>query len=327
MRVFLAVLLGASAWVCSLDNVSAEISDVVVFGDSLSDVGNAYWLSGGMYPVYGDMTNGRFTNGRTWLQQFSERLGVDEPMHCYGLDGGTNFAYGGAETGPGWSYRDTPNLGNQITRYFNRPGAPSPNTLFVVSGGANDIFDALEQGENPLSRAAQAVDNLDAHVRMLAEAGAQQFLVPNLPALGSTPFGRQISGLVELNPICEVFNGQLAVKLDDIRLDHPSITINEAGKFDADVYAQMARVIDDPEAFGFDNVSDPAIEAIAQDPNADISGYFFWDGVHPTAPAHSYLGENMVVPEPSSVVLILIAFVAILLAPRGKLGMRNLRKN
>lgn len=180
MRVFLPVVVGVCVSVLSPGYVSADISDLVVFGDSLSDVGNAYWLSGRellpadkQYPLYGSITEGRFTNGPTWLQQFSARLGVEEPMHCYGLDGGTKFAYGGAETGSGWSCRDTPNLGNQISRYLNRPGTASADTLFVVSGGANDIFEALETGGNPLQRADAAAPNLGIHVETLVDAAAR----------------------------------------------------------------------------------------------------------------------------------------------------------
>src|SRR5438270_6013823 len=54
---------------------------MVVFGDSLSDIGNA----------------GRFSNGPVWVEQLAARFSVElKPSHA----GGLNFAVGGARLDP-----------------------------------------------------------------------------------------------------------------------------------------------------------------------------------------------------------------------------------
>jgi phospholipase/lecithinase/hemolysin len=128
---------------------------LVVFGDSLSDNGNA----------------GRFSNGPVWVEHLAKRLGLElAPLRF----GGTNLAVGGARatgTGPF-------DLKSQ-TAFFLGNGEVNPAALYVVYAGGNDL-----RGDEEPARAAEAVA---AAVDRLAAAGAQHILVPNLGDLGVTP--------------------------------------------------------------------------------------------------------------------------------------------
>src|SRR5205807_1785836 len=89
----------------------ALFNQFVIFGDSLSDTGNVLNRSFGFYPVAPNYSNGRFTNGTdtipktqnpyigVWHEQLAGLLGV--PVATRSLSGGTNYAFGGAETGQG----------------------------------------------------------------------------------------------------------------------------------------------------------------------------------------------------------------------------------
>jgi GDSL-like Lipase/Acylhydrolase len=66
-------------------------------GDSLSDAGNDYIADGGTDPVE-PYWGGRFSNGRTWVEDLSLKLGLEALTPS--LAGGQDFAFGGAETGP-----------------------------------------------------------------------------------------------------------------------------------------------------------------------------------------------------------------------------------
>ncbi len=48
-------------------------SRIVVLGDSLSDTGNFHQASGGIPPYF----NGRFSNGRVWVEYLAENLGLE----------------------------------------------------------------------------------------------------------------------------------------------------------------------------------------------------------------------------------------------------------
>ena len=66
------------------------------FGDSLTDTGNVSLATLGMVPAppYADRS---FSNGPVWAQDLAQSLGL--PALKPSLAGGTDFAYGGAETG------------------------------------------------------------------------------------------------------------------------------------------------------------------------------------------------------------------------------------
>src|ERR1700734_2000682 len=75
-----------------------QITGIVSFGDSLSDVGNDYIASGGTQPSpTADYYQGRFTNGGNWLDYLAHDLGVAAPVAS--LAGGSDYAFGGASTG------------------------------------------------------------------------------------------------------------------------------------------------------------------------------------------------------------------------------------
>lgn len=69
---------------------STPFSRIIVFGDSLSDTGNLYLLSGGYPPA--PYAEGRFSNGPIWVEYLAAALGMS-------LAPDDNYAVGGATTG------------------------------------------------------------------------------------------------------------------------------------------------------------------------------------------------------------------------------------
>ena len=71
---------------------------LTLFGDSLTDTGNISELTFGLAPG-SDYFDGRFSNGPVWAEVMAQQFGLASPTHSRG--GGSNYAYGGAETGSG----------------------------------------------------------------------------------------------------------------------------------------------------------------------------------------------------------------------------------
>lgn len=98
-------MIMAAAWAAPV--VAEETSHlgfegIVVFGDSLSDTGNFYYISGDTYPVSPPYYNGRFSNGPVWIETLAPLLGVDADFETSWLQYPTsadNFATGGANSG------------------------------------------------------------------------------------------------------------------------------------------------------------------------------------------------------------------------------------
>lgn len=236
---------------------------LVILGDSLSDTGNA----------------GRFSDGPVWVEALAGRLGT---AAAPSQRGGGNYAVGGARLHGGLN-----SLRVQADRYLDAlpPSGAAPDVLHIVFGGGNDLL-AAPFAPNRATLVRDAVGSLRSILDDLATGGARAFLVPNLPDIGVAPqvatFGPQVRGLARM--LSQEFNRELAATLDAFvaaqkRLDRP-VTLHRL-----DVWGLAGKVLADPAAAGFRNVSSPCPG------RAGCDGYLFWDGLHPTTRAHARLAD------------------------------------
>ena len=117
---------------------------VVGLGDSLIDTGNFSISTLGAIPPAPLYYNGRFSNGPVWIEVLANQLGLAGPTPS--LSGGTNYAFNGARLAGASPYM-TPDITTQAGWYLASVGGmASPDDLFVISGGANDLFFSLARG-------------------------------------------------------------------------------------------------------------------------------------------------------------------------------------
>ncbi len=287
-------------------------SRVIVFGDSLSDVGNVrekvqdkFFIS---YPG-GDFnySDGRFTNSSdtdprsvdfqgVWHEQLASRfLGL--PAATASLRGGLNYAFGGATTEEGSQdvtvfNNPTPfqggtntvtidNIGRQLDRYLNEQTV-DPQALYIIWGGGNDLF--KDQSANTILGSAQRVV---ANVNRLINAGARNFLIPNVPPLGSIPFyDGDAAEQEELNVASREFRRELNNQLNINVIAGPGPTAPVVYRLD--IWSLFVRFAADPTTFGFTNILDPAQGRSSANPDQ----YLFWDDIHPTTAAHFQIAQE-----------------------------------
>jgi len=269
---------------------AGQITGIVSFGDSLSDVGNDFIGSGGAQPdPPADYYNGRFTNGGNWLDYLARDLGVAPPVPA--LAGGLNYAFGGASTGPGFTTfvpgQQVPNVDTQIGMYLSGH-TPGAGQLFTIWAGANDLL--LGNQTNP----AIPAQNIANEITMLAGAGARQFLIPNLPLLGEIPLTNTLSAPVRqsLDLWSIGFNKMLQAEVTPLQ-QSLGVEIHLLN-----IQGLMQNVMADPAKYGFTNVT-----GFAKNPSLDGDGYLFWDLEHPTTAADQIIAGLVSVPEPSSLFL------------------------
>src|SRR4051794_25936876 len=98
--VFASSLFVACALATPLQ--AGQFTQIVAFGDSLTDTGNLYAVTqtspSGPFPP-SPYYEGRFSNGPVWVEWLALQLGVPAPRPF--VTGGTNYAFGGAETTTG----------------------------------------------------------------------------------------------------------------------------------------------------------------------------------------------------------------------------------
>ncbi len=260
---------------------SAAWSDIVVFGDSLSDVGNVRQRSldvtFGLFPTPDNRYDrGRFSNGDVWVEFVGDALGLDASTRSDRAEG-TNYAYGGATTANGSSnFGIVRNLGWQIDEYLEREARmPSADTLVVLWAGGNNYLDGGTD-------TAGATNDLIGSMQRLFDAGARNFLVPNLPPLGETPrFVNNATSRPQRNAITAQHN---------LALDQ-SLTSFAAGRdvavYPLDIESLFFDLLAEPTAYGITNTTAQAITAT----NTDVAGFLFWDDVHPTTTGHRLIAD------------------------------------
>lgn len=265
-----------------------EINEMVVFGASYSDTGNVFLATNFEIPPSPPYLSGRFSNGPLWHEIVAYGLGI--PPALPDLIGGTNYAWGGAETGEGIAVLGVPNLGQQIDTYLAQ-SVPRPDQLFLVVGGGNDIIPP-----GPPKSAEEIVDNLAAHITELAQAGARYFAVPNLPTIEQFPLVKALDeeAADELAEIARQTNRLLRRRL--IRLEWElkwAGTPVEIAQVNWNVSFWFLSTF--PSLIGVENTTDPALISPGCPPCTGVlvpnpNDYFWFDNVHPTAPVHLGVG-------------------------------------
>lgn len=282
-------------------------TSIVVFGDSLSDTGNAAQVAYQDFGICGsnpcfDYTAGRFTDGDDTLPEAHKYFGVwveqlaaalpSHPAVTASLHGGTNYAYGDATTGNGTStltFVASPtqtyavqveNIGQQITDYLATHPKIDNHTLFIVWGGAEDLLHATS-AKDVTNAAVQETLNL----QRLIQAGATQFLIPNLPPLGLAPaFSSSLVTSLTATAAAALYNSYLAAGISVLKDFYP---FRHLAFYQLDVFNLMLRVDAAPLAYSLINVTTPAQGNALVNPDL----YLFWDDLHPTTRGHNVLAD------------------------------------
>ncbi len=322
VRLFgvLVIILGftSSAW-------GQNFSDVIVFGDSLSDSGNAGSL-GSLPPGSSFTTNPDPVWSEIVAQAFSASGEND-------LAGGPNYAFAGACVNPATpcDADQSPTVTEQITKYFFKSGETAdPSALYVVWGGANDVGDSLLNDPVNASRHTLAAAGVNvAQIRRLQDAGARHIVVYNLPDISKSPYA------VNLGPVVQGALTQLVTAYNEGL--YAGIRESEDGIIPVNIHAFFNEIVENHETYGLIDANSTA----CGEPNAtsavsiicgrEGSGYpvidksrenqqyLFADRSHPSGAMHEMIA--------SAVTSTLAAPVQVSLAGEGGVEMAGIHRS
>jgi len=185
-----AALALAAATLAIVTPAGAKVfSQLVVFGDSLADTGNAHYGALGLglpdpTPAAVGYYNGRFSNGENHIDYLNRAL-VGGPSKPF-LLGGTNYAVGGARAVT--NADASPDLRAQVGYFSSTPGAVplDPNALYFVGFGSNDVRAQME-GTADAPSTADAINAILNLVFGLYTGGAHHVFLTNVGDLGTEP--------------------------------------------------------------------------------------------------------------------------------------------
>jgi phospholipase/lecithinase/hemolysin len=278
-------------------------SQMIVFGDSLSDVGNdSSWAAFSGYVT----TNGRFTSDPTskppsadtgvWHEELATDLGIARATRS-SSGVGSDWAYGGAVTGAGTAdFGIVHNVGQQVSDYLKRTSnICSPTALYAILAGGNDLLDAADAagtgtvGVHAFESAANtAANNLQTYILNFVTDGARYFVWSNLPALDQTPYARSTyNASIEaaLADAVQTFNSDVTSAIQYIHGVNANVTL-----YAPDVHTWFNEMLGGTyPGYAFANVTVAATSVTPVPPSADV--YVFWDKLHPTEKVHKLLGD------------------------------------
>jgi thermolabile hemolysin len=251
-----------------------KINQLYIFGDSLSDTGNIYRATGGVYPSSPPYFQGRYSNGLVWVEYLASGLKLTSEQR-------TNFAFGGATTGSS-GMNGIPGLLAQVDNFTKAHPDINPNALYVLWAGANDYLYGTSNSTMP-------IENLSKAIQLLSTGGAKKILVANIPDLGKLPATRYTANSNSLSQSAIAHNLSLAKSFEVLndKLGHDTQII------ELDVNSLYREAITEPAKFGFTNVTNACLNnnvnnvAVCDNPDK----FLFWDGIHPTTAGHRILAE------------------------------------
>lgn len=309
------------------------VDQVIVFGDSLSDNGNLHVATILMHardhtvPILPPFPYnvGRFTNGLMWVEYLSKKIPhsrYHKMLYDYAIAGAWVEGYP-------YSHQNFPfDVSEQVygyrgLHYFDKHKAKH---LYVIWGGANDYLSGREDVDKATTH---TIADIKEGIDGLRSAGANKFLLPNLPDLGRIPYATSKGPAFQqnLSALSRQHNQKLATLIAEERQAHPKDII-----MTLDVFDSFNAIMANPAEYGLTNVTESclpgnypnaaSIESLSgvkylqgagynvknpvisyvyrlakqQSANSgfcsDPEHYLFWDRVHPTATIHKIIAER-----------------------------------
>jgi len=265
----------------------------VVFGDSLSDTNNLAGVLGPAARPGVPYVNGRFSNGDVWVDYFSRNTGVAL----------TSRALGGARaltrTAEPVGITD---LTPQVDRFLAGSPSINANQLFSIWIGGNDYLALLQAPTPPSStdvqtRIGQVAATVGTQAGRLRAAGAQNFLLFNLPPLGQIPATSTApaASRASANTLSDLHADAINGVAANLRASGATVVVVDMNTLFRDMIAR-------PSVYGFSNVTvpcfvpptagaTPTVPTGACATAAGAAASVFYDPIHPTTAAHSVVAQ------------------------------------
>lgn len=267
-----------------------NITQVIVFGDSLSDNGNYLKASKSsdnpmpLPPYY----EGRASNGHVWTEYFAKFIGarLDDRAYLGALTSGKNPRYPAAV-----------DMVTQIDNYLNSLNGKklnSDNTLYVVWAGANNIFTIDVKSPLQTTKSLWNITgDIIRSVERLKENGARYILVSNLPDLGKIALTEDVPDYKNMGwfftSIIETENFILNKRVTLFSKRYQS---KDFKLLQFDAKKMLLDIKATPLKYNIKNTTNSCYVGVPSHPATpnvackNPKDYLFWDLVHPTTKIH-----------------------------------------
>lgn len=260
---------------------ASQVGTLYAFGDSGIDTGNAYYYSDGGTPDAAlGYWEGRFCDGPNYLDQFADTYAQWDSIAA-SLQG-TNWAFGGAESGPGYSEKyDVPNLQEELALFIaENPGfAFSAQDVVLISTGHNDLLSHLGSPPDTSTIVQYVMESVEA----LQAMGARTFIIPTTVSVHLSPGVRAYGDAVVATSRewLAAFNSGLDAALAALQSASPELTIVRP-----DIFSKLEYVSAHPSEYGLSNVTSESYNGLGTP-----ASYLWFDNAHVTSHVSAYVAQ------------------------------------
>ncbi|KAJ1798852.1 hypothetical protein LPJ75_006770, partial [Coemansia sp. RSA 2598] len=271
--------------------VAAPVStspNLIIFGNSLSDVGNAAALT--HTQAYWE---GRYSNSYVWNEYTAKLLGMTLANHAYG--GATSNNDLSPATAGSISI---PSFHDQVVAWLKDNPSPAQynldNDIIEIEIGGNDILHRATQlllGTVDVSEFAKDLaTSIAADIQLLIDAGYKNINLWNLPAVDKTPSISGFGAGALVKPLVTALNAAIKAAVEGVAAKNKASGVHV---FDLNSLMDIALQSEVLAALG---ITDFADACLTQDANgttyvcSNPDEHFFYDGVHPASRMHYLWG-------------------------------------
>ncbi|ORX59386.1 hypothetical protein DM01DRAFT_1317426 [Hesseltinella vesiculosa] len=244
------------------------IENLVVFGDSYSDVGNFQ----------------RWTNGPVWSEHVAAAWNAS--LHSFAYSGSVcdNALYPNTTS----IYYNTPSIMDQVEYFYRQELDFDPSdTVYAFWVGINDVH--LLYKETPVSPPLDAISaclayQIETLHRLL---NADKILLINLPPMEKMPFFQKSTMAEERQEAVVELNRQLREHAQTLNDNYPRLKLDII-----DAHQLLDDIASDPGSFGFSNTDTAYWDDCETHCDAkSIDTYVWWDRTHFTGGIHYFLAN------------------------------------
>ncbi|KAI7900849.1 uncharacterized protein BX663DRAFT_516723 [Cokeromyces recurvatus] len=251
---------------------AAIVKNLVVFGDSNSDVGNIQ----------------RWSNGPLW----SEYVALAWNASLY------SFAFSGAVCDTGM-YKSIikedrmPSLRDQLEAYYNLNLNLKPEeTVYAFWFGIQDIFEMAKRHGRYEPDYKEIIDCIGQQLRVARKVFlSNRFLILNIPPLGHMPYYQNTDLAVNRSHAALEINKGLEKDVANMNKHHHALEMDYV-----DIYSLINDIVVDPFIFDFKDPNASFLDECfgKEDCRFDQDDYIWWDKTHFTTAFHKSIATSII---------------------------------
>ncbi|MFN3873440.1 MAG: SGNH/GDSL hydrolase family protein [Ignavibacterium sp.] len=281
------------------------INKIIVFGDGLSDMGQWGKLTNYKYPpADAGFYEGRWTNGKVWIELIAEKLDIKLTLN-------ENYAMGGATTGyynineplrQALQLDSTVKLNGmlgQVAEFLSANSLIDDKTLFSLWAGGHDIGSYLDYGQPDLEQYPPS-ENFNKAVSLLVNAGAKNIMIGTMPDMGYTPVYFGTENQHKASGLCAALNEGIEKIISSYQNSDVKFIIIDGAKIFSEVGMNPAKYgmkyLEPYLPFNIINFSNPLEKTNVDIPNREKGlnpeEFMNWWAVSASAKMHKIIADE-----------------------------------